>query len=74
MVGIFESLGLPEIIVILAVVLLLFGAKRLPEIARSLGKSSREFKKGMKEGVDEDAAEEAKKNESADTKSDSASS
>jgi sec-independent protein translocase protein TatA len=74
MVGIFESLGLPEIIVILAVVLLLFGAKRLPEIARSLGKSSREFKKGMKEGVDEDAAEEAKKNESAETKSDSASS
>ena len=71
MVAIFESLGLPEILVILAIVLLLFGAKRLPEMARSLGKSSREFKKGLKEGEDEEAAEEAKKNESAQPKSDS---
>jgi sec-independent protein translocase protein TatA len=73
MVGIFESLGLPEIIIILAVVLLLFGAKRLPEMARSLGRSSKEFKKGLKEGEDEDAAEEAKKNEPTQPKSDSAS-
>jgi sec-independent protein translocase protein TatA len=72
MVGIFESLGLPEIIIILAIVLLLFGAKRLPEMARSLGRSSREFKKGMKEGADDDEEEEAKKT-STEPKSDSAS-
>jgi sec-independent protein translocase protein TatA len=71
MVGIFESLGLPEIIIILAIVLLLFGAKRLPEMARSLGRSSREFKKGLKESGD-DEEEEAKKT-STDPKSDSAS-
>jgi sec-independent protein translocase protein TatA len=72
MVGIFESLGLPEIIIILAIVLLLFGAKRLPEMARSLGRSSREFKKGMKEGADDEEEEDAKKT-STESKSDSAS-
>ena len=51
MVGIFESIGPLELIIILAVVLLLFGARRLPEIARSLGRSSKEFKKGMREGA-----------------------
>lgn len=50
--------GLPELIVILVVVLLLFGAKKLPEMARSLGKSSREFKKGMREGADEEDEED----------------
>jgi sec-independent protein translocase protein TatA len=37
-------LGWPEIIIILVVLLLLFGAKRLPEMGRSLGKGMREFK------------------------------
>jgi sec-independent protein translocase protein TatA len=63
MLGLFESLGVGEILIILAVVLLLFGAKRLPEIARSLGRSSNEFKKGLKEsgvGSDEDAETETK--------------
>ena len=46
--------GLTEILVILAVVLLLFGAKKLPNIARSLGKSVKELKKGMDEGINED--------------------
>ena len=36
--------GLPEMIVILVVVLVLFGAKKIPELARSLGKATREFK------------------------------
>jgi sec-independent protein translocase protein TatA len=51
--------GIPELIIILVVLLLLFGAKRLPEIARSVGKSSKEFKKGLRESAeDEDADEE----------------
>ena len=46
------SFGPAEWLVILAIVLLLFGAKKLPDLARSLGKSSREFKKGLSEGAD----------------------
>jgi len=49
MIG-FMSPGPLEIIVILLVVLLLFGAKRLPDLARSLGKSLNEFKRGREEG------------------------
>jgi TatA/E family protein of Tat protein translocase len=48
-----QGIGAPELIIILVIVLLLFGAKKLPEMARSLGKSQREFKKGMREGADE---------------------
>ena len=39
------SIGIQEIILILAVALLLFGAKRIPEIARAFGRASYEFKK-----------------------------
>ncbi|PIE02123.1 MAG: twin-arginine translocase TatA/TatE family subunit [Acidobacteria bacterium] len=42
----FGSLGLPEILLIFALILLLFGPKKLPEIGKSLGKGIREFKKG----------------------------
>ena len=45
--------GLPggmEIVLIIFVIILLFGAKKLPELARSLGKSLNEFKKGQREG------------------------
>jgi sec-independent protein translocase protein TatA len=40
-------LGWPEIIIILVVLLLLFGAKRLPEMGRSLGRGMREFKEAV---------------------------
>jgi sec-independent protein translocase protein TatA len=43
------SIG-PEWIVVLLIVALLFGAKKIPELARSMGKASSEFKKGIKEG------------------------
>jgi sec-independent protein translocase protein TatA len=43
------SVGPTEIIVILLLVLILFGSKRIPEIAQSLGKGIREFKKSMRE-------------------------
>jgi len=43
----FGNLGFGEILVILIIVLLLFGAKRIPEIAGSMGKGIREFRKSM---------------------------
>ncbi|MFP4068566.1 MAG: twin-arginine translocase TatA/TatE family subunit [Opitutales bacterium] len=48
-----QNLGTPEIILIFLVVLLLFGAKRLPELFRSFGKSIKEFKKATSEIEDE---------------------
>ena len=45
----------PEWIIILVVVLLIFGARKLPELARSLGASAKEFRKGISEGSSEDA-------------------
>lgn len=51
----FKNIGLPEILIILVVLILLFGAKRIPELARSLGRSMSEFKKGRKEGQDSEA-------------------
>ena len=48
------DIGAPEIIIVLLVVVILFGAKKLPELARSLGRSSSEFKKGMREGATDD--------------------
>jgi sec-independent protein translocase protein TatA len=47
------GLGMPELIVIFLVVLLLFGAKQLPEIAKGLGRSIKEFKKGVNEIKDD---------------------
>lgn len=44
----FGSIGMPELLIILLVVLLLFGAKRLPELAKGLGKGIREFKDATK--------------------------
>jgi len=43
------GLGLQELVVIFLIIFLLFGAKRLPEIANSLGRAIREFKKSAKE-------------------------
>lgn len=48
------SIGIPEIILILVVVLLLFGGKRIPELARSLGRAQHEYKKA-KDALKEEA-------------------
>ena len=44
-----NQIGLPEILIILLIVLLVFGAKRMPEIGASMGKGIREFKKSLTE-------------------------
>ena len=59
------GLGAPELLIILAVVLLLFGGTRLPKLARSLGQASKEFKAGVAEGARDDD-EAAKKDASKD--------
>ena len=41
------NLGGPELLIVLAVVLLIFGSTKVPELARSLGKAQREFKDGL---------------------------
>lgn len=44
------NLGAPELFIVLAVVLLLFGGKKLPELARSLGQAQQQFRQGLEEG------------------------
>jgi sec-independent protein translocase protein TatA len=53
----FGGIGAQEILLILLVLILLFGARKIPEIARGLGKSVSEFKKGIRE-VDEEIKKE----------------
>jgi len=54
--------SMPELLIVLAIVVLLFGAKKIPELAKGMGKGIKEFKGAMKEGED-DVVEVAKKEE-----------
>jgi sec-independent protein translocase protein TatA len=56
------GLGYQELLLILVIVLILFGAQRLPDLARSLGSSVKEFKKGVTE-LQKDEPTAAKKDE-----------
>jgi sec-independent protein translocase protein TatA len=47
-----SRLGIPELLIILAIIILIFGANRLPEIGRGIGKGIRNFKDATKEGAD----------------------
>jgi sec-independent protein translocase protein TatA len=58
--------GITELLIVLTILLLVFGAKRVPQLGRSLGKGIREFREGVAEASrqDDDAAElRARKNE-----------
>jgi sec-independent protein translocase protein TatA len=47
----------PELLIVLAVILVLFGGSQLPKLARGLGSAQREFKKGLDEGATDDSPE-----------------
>ena len=55
------GLGTPELLVIAVVIFLLFGATRLPQLAKSLGQSKRAFKEGLDEGEKEAKKEPTEK-------------
>ena len=57
------GLGYQELLLILVIVLILFGANRLPDLARSLGSSVKEFKKGVTDVAKDDSTAAAKKEE-----------
>ncbi|MBR5591877.1 MAG: twin-arginine translocase TatA/TatE family subunit [Kiritimatiellae bacterium] len=44
------KVGIWQLLIVILLIVLIFGAKKIPEIARALGRSSGEFKKGLKEG------------------------
>jgi sec-independent protein translocase protein TatA len=54
--GFLGTLGLPELIIILVIVVLLFGSTKIPQIMRGMGQGIGEFKKGIKEGDKEEAS------------------
>ncbi|BCD68596.1 twin-arginine translocase TatA/TatE family subunit [Nitratiruptor sp. YY09-18] len=53
--------SMPELLIILAIVVLLFGAKKIPELAKGLGSGIKNFKKAMREDEEEIAANGEKK-------------
>jgi sec-independent protein translocase protein TatA len=55
----FGSLGLPELLVILVIVIIIFGAGRLPQLGRGLGEGIQNFRNGLR-GEDKKAADEKK--------------
>jgi sec-independent protein translocase protein TatA len=53
MLGLFGPIGMPEMLIILAIVILIFGANRLPELGKGIGSGIKNFKSSMKEGSEE---------------------
>lgn len=49
MLGLFGPIGMPEMLIILAIVILIFGANRLPELGKGIGQGIKNFKSGMKQ-------------------------
>jgi sec-independent protein translocase protein TatA len=58
--GSMGRIGIPELLIILAIIILIFGANRLPEIGRGIGRGIRNFKESTKEGAEsENTAEKS---------------
>ena len=55
------NIGVTELVIILVILLLLFGSTRLPQLARGMGKSIKEFKKGINDAGDDDALPEGRR-------------
>ena len=55
------GIGVPELIVILVIVLIVFGAGKLPEIGGAIGKSIRNFKKSVRESDENETTKDSKK-------------
>jgi len=58
----FSNLGVTEILIIAVVLILLFGAKKIPELAQGIGKGLKEFKKSVKDTDDDSAQNNNKTN------------
>lgn len=63
MTGLIFGLGTAEIIIILVVIVLLFGAKKIPELMKGVGKGVKSFKEGLKETETETDTDTEKKEE-----------
>ena len=57
------GLGMPELIVILVIVLVIFGASRLPQLGEGLGKAIKGFKKGISDSTPSESIKESEKKE-----------
>jgi len=55
--------SMPELLIVLAIVVLLFGAKKIPDLAKGMGKGIKDFKKAIKEDDEEEVKEIVKKEE-----------
>ena len=56
MIPALPQVGATELLIVLFIILLLFGAKRIPQLARSLGSGTREFRKGISGDDDEESS------------------
>lgn len=65
----FLDFGAPELIIILAIILLLFGGKKLPELSKSLGQSMHELRKGLNGSVEDEKDKTKSKEKSGKTDS-----
>ena len=57
------NIGVTELVIILVILLLLFGSTRLPQLARGMGKSIKEFKKGINDAGDEAEIDDARRSQ-----------
>ena len=57
------GLGMPELIIILVIVLVIFGANRLPQLGEGLGKAIKGFKKGLSDSTPNESIKESEKKE-----------